>query len=555
MTGSRSPSVAVAVGQAVAALGTTRVFTLLGSGNFAVTRALRDAGAEVVSLRQETAAVAAADAYARVSAGVGVVTLHQGPGLTNAVTAIAEAAKSRTPLLVLAADTAAAAVRSNFRIDAAALVTAVGAAVEHLHGPGSAVTDTARAHRRAALERRPVVLLLPLDVQAAACPDPALPPDPAPGRAPVRPAAAAVVALADALQSASRPVLLAGRGTVLAGAGPLCEQLGEATGALLATSAVAAGLFAGSPWDLGISGGFSSPGSAARLAEADVVVALGATLTMWTTRHGRLLADGATVVQVDDDAAALGANTRVDLAVHGDVAETVRDLLVELARRGAPRAGRRSPEVAARIAAERWGDVPYDDAGTASQVDPRSLSRELDRLLPADRGLVVDSGHFMGWAPMYLAVPRDAGFVFTQGFQSVGLGLATAVGAALARPDRVTVAAVGDGGLLMALGELESLARLGLPVLVVVYDDGAYGAEVHHFGPDGTPVDLVQFPQADLAATARGLGLAAAQVRSTDDLAAVTDWLAAGSPGPLLLDAKVVPTVVAEWLEEAFRGH
>jgi len=548
-------TVAAAVGETVASLGARHVFTLLGSGNFVVTGALRDAGAVVVALRHESAVVTAADAYARVTGEVGVVTLHQGPGLTNAVTGIAEAAKSRTPLLVLAADTAGPAVRSNFRIDQAGVVAAVGAGVERLHGPGSAVADAARAYRRATAERRPIVLLMPLDVQAADCPDTAVLPAPAPGIAPVRPSAGAVGALADLLAQASRPVVLAGRGATLAGAGELLEQLAERTGALVATSAVAAGMFAGNPWDLGISGGFASPTAAELLVDADLVLAFGASLTMWTTRHGRLLGPGATVVQVDADADALGANHPVDLAVLGDVAETARDLLAELGRRDHRPAGRRTPELADRIAGGRWLGEPHTDMTADGRVDPRSLTKALEPLLPVERTLVVDSGHFMGWAPMYLTVPRGAGFVFTQGFQSVGLGLATAVGAALANPDRLTVVAIGDGGALMTLGELESIARLGLRMVVVVYDDGAYGAEVHHFGPDGHPVDLVQFPEVDLAGTARALGFRAAQVRRVEDLVALTGWLEEGDPAPLLLDAKVVPTVVADWLEEAFRGH
>jgi thiamine pyrophosphate-dependent acetolactate synthase large subunit-like protein len=92
-------------------------------------------------------------------------------------------------------------------------------------------------------------------------------------------------------------------------------------------------------------------------------------------------------------------------------------------------------------------------------------------------------------------------------------------------------------------------------MLIVVYDDAAYGAEVHHFGRHGAPLDLVRFPEADIAALARAAGLAGLTVRTPADLAAVERWLAEGSPTSLLLDAKVVPTVVAEWLEEAFRGH
>ncbi|MDQ1677200.1 MAG: hypothetical protein QOC93_2344 [Actinomycetota bacterium] len=544
-------TVAAAVGQALGGLGVRQVFTLLGSGNFVVTNALRDAGAAVVSGRHETAVVTMADAYARLTGEVGVVTLHQGPGLTNAMTGIAEAAKSRTPLLVLAADTAGAAVRSNFRIDQGALVAAVGAGVERLHGPESAVADAVRAYRRAVVERRPVVLNMPLDVQAA----PAVPGTArlAPLPAPVRPNAADVTALADALARAERPVILAGRGARPYRAD--LEPLAERTGALVATSAVAAGLFAGNPWDLGISGGFASPVAAELLAGADLVLGFGVSLTMWTTRHGRLLGAGATVAQVDVDADALGANHRVDLGVLGDVAETARDLLAELDRRDHRPAGWRSGAVRDRIATGGRRDERYEDAGTGDAIDPRTLTIALEDLLPADRTLAVDSGHFMGWAPMYLTIPDAQGFVFTQGFQSVGLGLATAIGAAVGRPDRVTVAALGDGGALMALGELETVVRLGLRMLVVVYDDGAYGAEVHHFGPDGHPVDLVQFPPVDFAGFGRAAGFEAVTVRRPEDLAAVAAWVAGGAARPMLVDAKVVPTVVADWLEEAFRGH
>ena len=101
-------------------------------------------------------------------------------------------------------------------------------------------------------------------------------------------------------------------------------------------------------------------------------------------------------------------------------------------------------------------------------------------------------------------MPDEAGFCFTQAFQSIGLGLATAIGAALARPDRLPVAALGDGGVLMAAAELETVVRLGLPMVVVVYDDAGYGAEVHHFPDDDHAT--VRFPDTDLAAIAAGFG-------------------------------------------------
>ncbi|HZD65330.1 MAG TPA: thiamine pyrophosphate-binding protein [Acidimicrobiales bacterium] len=550
--------VAEALGGGLAALGVRHLFGVVGSGNFAVAQAAATAGVAFVAARQETAAVAMADGYARVSGEIGVVTLHQGPGLTNAATGVAEAAKARTPVVVLAADTAAGDRRSNFRIDAPGLASSVGAVVERLATPESATGDLARALRRARVERRAVVLLAPVDVLGAACAG-ALPEEAAPGFASdlaPRPAPRAVCQLADLVGEAARPVVLAGRGGVLSAArGPL-ERLASAMGAPVATSAVANGLFAGSPRALGISGGFASPAAARTLARADLVLAFGASLNAWTTRHGALVAPGARVAQVDVDADALGVHLPIDLGVVGDAAETATVLAEELARRGHRGGGDgATPSPTGWAAAARpWREEAYQEASTADRVDPRTLSIGLDRLLPPDRTVAVDSGHFMGWPAMYLGVPDPAAFVFTQAFQSVGLGLASGIGAAVARPERLTVACVGDGGALMALGELETVARLGGAMVVVIYNDAAYGAEVHHFGPLGYPVDLARFPDTDFAAQARALGAEGVTVRQPGDLDALQSWLARRER-PLVIDAKVNPAVVAEWLEEAFRVH
>src|SRR3712207_9233085 len=110
-------SVARAGGGALARLGVDTVFGLAGSGTFVVTNALVAGGARFHSARHEGGAVAMADGWARTTGRPGVASVHQGPGLTNTLTALAEAAKARTPLVVLAGDTPARALRSNFRID------------------------------------------------------------------------------------------------------------------------------------------------------------------------------------------------------------------------------------------------------------------------------------------------------------------------------------------------------------------------------------------------------------------------------------------------------
>jgi acetolactate synthase I/II/III large subunit len=548
-----------AVASVLTDLGADTVFGVVGSGNFHVTNALIARGARYIAARHECGAASMADAWARLSGRPALLSLHQGPGITNALTGITEAAKSRTPLVVLAADVSASAVTSNFRIDVAAITAATGATPARLHSVGFAVDDAVRAYRMARDERRTVVLALPLDVQAGECSWPGTPdPRPAVPR-PADPRQAGE--LADVLALAARPVFIAGRGARSAAARTALEQLAESCGALLATSAAAKGLFRGNPWDLDVSGGFASPLAAELIGGADVLVAWGCSLNMWTTRHGSLIGPDTTVAQVDVDGRAIGAHRPVRLGVVGDVALTASAVTDLLERKrsdsnGSRGAGYRSAALAERLAAGiRWRDVPYEDTSDGERIDPRSLTIALDDMLPDERIVAVDSGNFMGYPSMFLSVPDQDGFCFTQAYQSIGLGLASAIGSAIARPDRLVVAALGDGGALMGISELETAVRLSLPMVIVVYDDQAYGAEVHHFGPDGYPLDTVRFPAADLAAIARGFGCDAVSVRSVADLEPVREWLAARPPRPILVAAKVTSERGAWWLEEAFRGH
>ncbi|MDP5181757.1 thiamine pyrophosphate-binding protein [Blastococcus sp. BMG 814] len=547
MSGATGRTVAQAVGETLVARGVEAVFGVVGSGNFVATNAMVAAGARYVAARHEGGAATMADAHARVTGRPAVLSLHQGCGLTNALTGITEAAKSRTPLVVLTAE--ATSPRSNFFVDQPALAAAVGAMSLRATSADDAVAVAAAAVDTARLERRTVVLNLPLDVQGLPAGGAAPPAVPAPS--PVPPDEAAVARLAEALRAARRPVFVAGRGA--RAARTALEFLAERCGALLATSAVAKGLFRGSDWDLDVSGGFATPLAAELISEADLIVGWGCQLNMWTMRHGRLIAEDAVVVQVDDDGTAIGAQREVAFGVVGDVHATAEAVTAVL---GGPAAGGyRTAEVRDAIAARgRWRDEPRTDE-EGGRIDPRALTAALDDLLPAERVVAVDSGNFMGYPSMFLDVPDEQGFCFTQAFQSVGLGLATAIGAALARPDRLPVAALGDGGALMGAAELETVVRLGLPMVVVVYDDAGYGAEVHHFGPDGHPLDIVRFPETDFAAIARGHGYDAVTVRGPADLEGVAAWLAGPRSAPLLVDAKVTREVPSWWLEEAFRGH
>src|SRR3954470_718907 len=309
--------------------GVATFFGVVGSGNFTVTVSLHALGARFVAARHENGAICMADAHARVSGQLGCVSVHQGPGFTNAITGLTEAAKARTPLILLAADTPAGETRSNFFVEQARIAEAVGAVPVRINRARSAYADTMKAIRTA-LGRRAVVLNLPLDVigEEAEWPQEPFAAGVPAAPAPSPPALDDVVA---AIERAERPVIVAGRGAVLSDAREPLERLGARIGAPLATSAMGHGIFNGHPFALGISGGFASPLAQEIIGASDLILAFGARLTRWTTANGALVTPDATVVQVDVDAE--GFSDRADVAVIGDATRAADMLSAGAARR------------------------------------------------------------------------------------------------------------------------------------------------------------------------------------------------------------------------------
>jgi len=263
-------NVAEVVGRCLVAHGVDHVFGVVGSGNFHVTNALLAAGARFVAAAHEGGAASMADGYARVSGRLPALSVHQGPGVTNALTGIVEAAKSRTPMVVLAPE--ATSARSNFFIDLAGIAASIGAGFRRV-APDRAAADVAEACRSALSGAgQTVVLALPLDVQllpAAEAVHLAFVGDPAAAPVPE------LGPLLDALANARRPVFIAGRGAIREASVGRAQltALAERCGALFVVSAAAKGLFVGDPWYLDVSGGFATPFAAELIIDADLIVA------------------------------------------------------------------------------------------------------------------------------------------------------------------------------------------------------------------------------------------------------------------------------------------
>ncbi|MEU3607623.1 thiamine pyrophosphate-binding protein [Streptomyces sp. NPDC035033] len=516
------------------------VFGLMGDANMLYLCDYAERGGRFVPAVHEGGAVGMADGWSRAGGRVGVASVTHGPAVTNTMTALTEAVRSRSRVLLVTGDTPAEPTHFQ-RLDLAAVAAAAGAGYERVGRPGDLVRMLDRAVQRVVAEDRPVVLDLPFGLlrQEADAPRSVARPRP---RAAALPPSDRLDAALRLMSEARRPVILAGRGAVAADARDELVALGEKLAAPLATTLLAKDWFRDHPSDLGVFGGLSHRAAAAVIDEADCVVAFGAGLHAHTTGHGALL-KGKKVVQVDADPGAFGWFTRVDEAVPGDARAVAAAMGEALWQSGHTPDESWLAGVRLRLGDHRPGDGYQDRTDAAAgTVDVRTAALRLDRLLPRRRVLVSDIGRFaLGvWPHLRVADARD--FLCMGGFGSIGLGLAGAVGAAVARPDDLTVLVVGDGGFMMNVGEFTTAVRERLPLLVVVLNDGAYGAEHVKLARLGVDPDRSLTAWPDPVPLAEAMGGRGLTVRRPEDLDVLRERTRS-LDGPLLVDVRLDPRV------------
>ncbi|RQO46024.1 acetolactate synthase [Rhodococcus sp. KBW08] len=519
--------------------GIDTLYGLTGNANMHYVAAFRDAGHRFVSAVHEGGAVGMADAHARLTGEVAVASVTYGPALTNTMTALTEATRFKTPLVLITGDTPPEPTYFQ-RVDIAAVAKAAGAGYERIYTPGSIVRDLNRAIRRSAAESRPIVLDAPVEILTS---------DAQP-QAEVhrqRTAASTGVALDDLdgalgiLVSAARPVLVAGRGAVQSDAAKQIVALAESCGAALATTALARELFAGHPRNIGIMGSLTRGPANDVLNESDCIVAFGAGLNSYTTYNGELTR-GKRIVHIDTDAAVLDNYVPVDEGVIGDARDVAQALGTALRAAGIDSANQGwRTRVEARMATRNLEDE-YVDRSTDTTLDIRTAARYLNIVLPKNRTLVSDIGRYVHGAWPYIEVATPGHFVCTGAFGSIGLGLAASIGAAVALPDQPVTLLVGDGGLMMNVGEISTAVSERLPIIVVCFNDRAYGAEHHLFAALGfdTTYTLTDYP--DLKAVMTTMGVEAYDVSTIDDLEQIREHLQSPA-GPVFLNVHLDPEV------------
>jgi thiamine pyrophosphate-dependent acetolactate synthase large subunit-like protein len=524
--------VAGAVVAALRAHGVTTMFGLLGEANLAIMLAAREAGIEWVAVRREDSAVAAADGYAQGTGRLGVAIVSQGPALANTINPLIGAGKGRTPLLLITG-----AIRPERRhepqwLDQRAFIEGTGhVRYARVDEPGKAPVVLAEAIGTAVNERVPVVLEVPTWLQTEPAPSEVVP-VPKPRTTVPQPDPMLLDKLAARLSAAKRPILIAGRGA--AHAKEALKTLAARTGALLGVTLLQRGMFDGEPNSIGVVGGFATARSRELMLDADLIVVFGAGLNQFTVGGGALMA-GRPVVRVDVVESVHVPDGYEHELVLGDSAVVAEALAARMPYGSRP-----------AWATDADALDEFEDLSDENGLDLRTASRWLDEVLPSDRAIAVDLGYYTSEPCIHIGVRHPDRQAFTLHFGSIGLGLATAIGLSRAHPDLVTLAAVGDGGLMSSLQELETVARLKLPMVIAVYDDDAYAVEVYELQYRDQDIEPAIFPPVDFAAVARGLGIRALTLRNTQDLESARSVIQE-LEGPLLLDLRLRRGVITRW--------
>ncbi len=527
MNNDTKPRVHEVLAQAFRQEGVRTCFALLGDANMNWAASLAALGVRMLYVRHEHCAVAAAMAYARKEADVGVATVTCGPGLTQVITALPAAVRARLPMVIFAGESPLKSGWYNQELDQAPLIVATGAAYHRLHMVERMPVAVRDAFLQARRERRPVVIGVPFDLQdrpwegKSDLPRPSR--DLLPRTSPIPAHPDDVARAAQLVAGARRIVVLAGLGAAEAGAGSACRALAAKVGGLLATTLPARGLFHDDPFCIGISGSYTPEAGLEYLKQADLVIAVGSSLAYHAGGGGQLWPK-AQMLQVDIDPAAVSQGQ--ETARHhlrADARLGVEALTAALPAREEPW---RNDAMAARIRDGKPDSHVFDIA--PGLLDPREVAAALEKHLPRDWEMVNSGGHCSWFFAQMPSRPQER-FLTIREFGAIGNGLAFAMGVAAARPDRPVVLFDGDGSVMMHVQELETIRRHGLRILVVVANDGAYGSEVHKLRAEGFPDDGSVFGYCDFAGIARGFGLPGRTFKSLDDLPqAVADFAAGG---------------------------
>ncbi|WP_423183500.1 thiamine pyrophosphate-binding protein [Arthrobacter sp. NyZ413] len=532
-----------ALADAFIAEGTTHIFGMTGDANMHWMYAMAERGATLFEARHEGSGLAMADGWARGAKKPGVASTTSGPGVTQLATSLVCASRARTPLVIFSGEVALGDLGATQYLDQAKFADGVECGFVQVSSPARAQEAVQRAFWLARTTSRPVMVSAPTNVQQAEF-------DGAPVYIPstelidsalAQPAPERIDHAVKILRESEKVVLLVGKGARAADVGDLVLELQTKTNALIATTLQTKNwLRDQNEYFAGISGLYGTATAHELLQEADCLVAIGASLNHFTTEHGYLY-PAARIIHLDHaDQVVTGTGQPVDCYVRGDARPSLEAIIKALPDTPEHGDGYHTVDIAAAL---RDADSLKEDFHREDgRLDPREVILALDRLAPADLPLVMGSGHQTDFGTMLFTRPRE--IVSNYGlFGAIGQAPLLTMGWSAARA-QPTFVVEGDASFIMHLAEFDTACRYQWPVLVVVMNDEALGAEFHKSGAHGLNPALTAIPSPDLGAAAVALGGKGTMVRTIAELeTAVQAFIA--NPEPTVLDVRITREVIS----------
>jgi acetolactate synthase I/II/III large subunit len=511
----------------------------------------------IITVRDEKHAAIMAHGHAQVTGRPGICAATFGPGASNLLTGLLEAYRSSVPVIALVQDHSLKLKdrHASSALDHEAALRPFVKAVIRIDYPEQAADLTRKAFRLATTGRPgPVGLICPSDVMASETEgDPRA--DPAYTRFPanrVRASAGAVARAAELLATAERPLIVAGGGAIISGA---CEEvvgLAERFSAPVVTTMTGKGAIADThPLSAGVlgssTGGKLGRGQIANqlLGEADLVFILGSRTGQICYSDWSLPKPGVTVLHLDIDPEEIGRNFATDVPMAGDVRDSLRDLLRHAEEHGLKTDNR---DNGGRLAVlrEDWRRA-LEPAARAIQrpIRPERVFDEIDRVLDERSLIVTDASYVTGWAMSQLGVPSSGRFILSpRGTGGIGWSLPAGIGAKLGDPERSVICVTGDGGFGYVMNELETAARYGVDLLIVVFNNSTLAFQRHWEEVAMGRYLECNYLDVDYSEVARALKCGGESVTDPEELSpAIARGLA--HAGPYLINAVVDPEAAA----------
>lgn len=535
-------SVAALVAKSLKARGVERVFTLCGGHIMPIFMRLDAEGIEIIDVRDERAAVHMAQAHAEVTGQLGVALVTAGPGMTNAITGIANAHVSRAPVLVMSGTSPRAQEnRGGLQdIDHTAMVKSITRYARTVREPSLALAEIDEAISRAlgeGGEPGPSYIDFPTDTMRGIVPRALQLPEhlsPKPRSLP-RPDPDRVAEAVELLWSAKRVLVISGRGA--RGAGPELTAFLDRLGAVYLDTGESRGL---------VPDGHPSVVAAMRgavMQDADVVLTLGRRLDFQLAYGSPAVFGDATFVRIADIPHELRDNRRGAVEILSAVGPALKALLETAGNRpsGVDRGWAETLRAAhASRAAKLRTTMAEAPAGKDGRLHPNRVISALQEAVGQDTIVITDGGDFLSFARVGLS----ASTMLDPGpFGCIGVGLPYGIAASLARPDKTVLVATGDGAFGFNAIELDTAARHKAPVLVVVANNGAWQIEVHDQTVTHGKVVGTKLQFSDHAAMARAFGMHGERVEKAEDLGPAIQRALANRPA--LLDVVVTPEAVS----------